>query len=707
MKTLTRLALVSFVLLAAATLPAKAATISNYTFTGNSLSSSDADASSTAGDFVIGSGFTGLTGFTNNGVNFPALLVESDHTPGTEADAISANDYFSFTVTPAAGGSFDFDTLNFNLVINNFSNAITQSIAVRWSVDSFATTLGTGTLSVGAGQSGVGGGGVNLGSFPAQNGPVEFRFYVFDDQNSVNSNVGIDSITLTGTDVPPPVPFVTTLVAAKGDPAPGMPSALLSIPGKPAVDSAGRVAFQALVSGTSKTAGVTKANNSGIWLYSGSTGTLLAQTGTNTTAPGTAGALFSTLSDPVMSGSGALAFLGKLAGGDTTKTNAAGVWVSKSGTTSLGVRLGDTAPTGNNFPGPLAYTSLNQIGINNAGGVTFLAGLAGLGGKTTGLFGTDASGNLEMLVAIGQGGNRTAPGFSGFIPLPFVAGQSRSLDTVNGNMTLFGPLNPPFLGTIGLALSGTGGFAETNVVNVGDATPDGNVFTLFNEPAVNAKGSVAFLSTISGAAITKANNAQVWLVTGGTNYNFVVATGSLAADADGNTNTVRFAKLSNPVLNNNDRIAVIGTLIIGGTSGVLAGTENGIWSNADGTGRQIVREGDIAPGTSGTGTFLAFNQIVLPDAGGVVMLATLAGVPKTASQGIWLTTQDRSLHLVARTGDVVDVRGVQKTISTLSIFPITLYSPGVSRSFDAATGNLVYTATFTDKSWAIFEATHP
>lgn len=698
MKTLTRLAiaLVSFVLLAAATIPAKAATIANYTFTGNSPSSSDADASSTAGDFVIGSGLSGFTSFTSSGTNFPALILGSDHTPATEADAISQSTYFSFTVTPASGGKLDFGTLSYNLNATNFSASMTQSVAVRWSVDSFATTLATGTTTVGSGQSVVAGAGVDLSAFPAQSGPVEFRFYLYDDQNASFDTVGIDSITLTGTDVPP---FVTTLVAAKGDAV--SPDAVLSIAGPPAVDSAGEVAFRTIVTGN-----VQPTANSGILLYNGTNITIVAKTGEPTApAPGTNNAIFTFVSDPVMSGSGALAFIGKLAGGDTTKTNAAGVWISKSGTTSLAVRLGDTAPTGNNFPGPLAYTSFNQIGINNAGGITFLAGLAGVGGKTTGLFGTDASGHLEMLVAIGQGGNRTAPGFKGFLPLPFVAGQSRSLDTVNGNATLFGPLNPPFLGTIGLAVTGTGGFAERNVVNLGDPTPDGNVFTVFNEPAVNANGSVAFLSTISGTAITKANNAQVWLVTGGTNYNFVVATGSLAADADGNTNTARFAKLSNPVLNNNDRMAFIGTLVIG--SGVLAGTENGIWSNADGTGRQIVREGAIAPGTSGTGTFLAFNQIVLPDAGSVVMLATLAGVPKTASQGIWLTTPDRSLHLVARTGDVVDVRGVQKTISALSIFPITLYSPGVSRSFDAATGNLVYTATFTDKSWAIFKATRP
>ena len=62
---------------------------------------------------------------------FPAYGMTSDHTPSTEALAISGNDYFSFTVTPSSGLSLAYANLNFNLDVNNNSNSINANISVR------------------------------------------------------------------------------------------------------------------------------------------------------------------------------------------------------------------------------------------------------------------------------------------------------------------------------------------------------------------------------------------------------------------------------------------------------------------------------------------------------------------------------------------------------------------------------------------------
>ena len=183
---------------------ARAATVANYTFTGNSLSSNDADASSTAGDVVIAAGLSGHTTFFTPSFSGVALGVTSDFTPATEAAAISGNDYIGFTMTPANGVSLAYNALSFNPQGTNFSNTITENISVRWSVDNFATTVGSGTLTLNPGQGGTGGGSATLTGSPAQSGAVEFRFYFYDDQNSNVSTVGIDNIALTASVVPEP-----------------------------------------------------------------------------------------------------------------------------------------------------------------------------------------------------------------------------------------------------------------------------------------------------------------------------------------------------------------------------------------------------------------------------------------------------------------------------------------------------------------------
>src|SRR5205807_1163884 len=121
----------------------------------------------------------------------------------------------------------------------------------------------------------------------------------------------------------------------------------------------------------------------------------------------------------------------------------------------------------------------------------------------------------------------------------------------------------------------------------------------------------------------------------------LLRTGDPAPDATGLSISGSFAKISDPVLNNNNRIAFIGTLKTSGTS-ITSKSDVGIWSDWDGTMKRIVREGDTAPGGYG-GKFSAFTQLVLPDDGGPIFLATLSGVPKTQSTGVWAVAPDETL----------------------------------------------------------------
>ncbi|MEA3187703.1 MAG: hypothetical protein QOD99_1533 [Chthoniobacter sp.] len=192
--------------------PASGTLVANYTFSGNTLTSSDSDANSTAADLVVGVGLSGSATFFNSTFNSPAYGVPSNSTPSTETLAIAGNDYFSFTITPASG-SLAYGALSFDFVIQNNSNTITENVSARWSVDNFASSLGTNSFVGNSGFTSAGGHTTfTLSSFPAQSGPVVFRLYFFDDQDSQFSTVGIDSISLTATAVPEPLSLTLALV---------------------------------------------------------------------------------------------------------------------------------------------------------------------------------------------------------------------------------------------------------------------------------------------------------------------------------------------------------------------------------------------------------------------------------------------------------------------------------------------------------------
>jgi hypothetical protein len=185
-----RLLAATFVAGAAAFYHAQAATlVTNYQFTGASLSSSDADLGTTASDIVIGAGLSGQTQtFTIFGN--PGYGMYSTKIPVDETTAITANDYFSFTLTPNSGPQ-QYTTLFFNIDYSanglpGGSQTYITNVAIRWSVDNFASTLYTWTGSVQNGLQTQSGTQTDLSANGFVSGPVEFRFYFFDNQNEGN-----------------------------------------------------------------------------------------------------------------------------------------------------------------------------------------------------------------------------------------------------------------------------------------------------------------------------------------------------------------------------------------------------------------------------------------------------------------------------------------------------------------------------------------
>jgi hypothetical protein len=488
-----------------------------------------------------------------------------------------------------------------------------------------------------------------------------------------------------------------SLIAAGGDLIGPTLSEKLLAAGPPAVDSAGDVAFRAMLSGTGKPVSISTA----ILLYSGTTMTIVASTGQP--APGAGGAIFSTLADPVLSGSGILAFVGTLKlGAGISRANDTGVWIATSSTTTLAVQTDGFAPSTSSFPSLVQFSSIHQIAVDDAGGLSLIAGLKGRDFRTTGLFGTDSSGDLLLLLYTGTGGQLSARSFSAFVPLRDVSGQSRSLDTINGNVAAFGRLAPASRDGIASFIASPTGFQENFPAQADTAVPGltGVDFKSFDEPAINQNGDVAFLATLTGTGVNRTNSSAIFLVTG-SGANLIARTGDPAPDVIGTGTAGIFSKLSDPVLNNNGAVAFIGDLAR--VDGIKAADQSGIWSNAGGTLQNIAQQGSAAPHG---GAFSSFEQVVLPDTGDLVFQAALSGVPSSQNNGVWALWNGELTRVVGK-GSMLELHAPEKTVKSFGIFLLVPTALGQSRSFDPTTGNLVFQATFTDGTWGIYEATPP
>lgn len=145
--------------------------------------------------------------------------------------------------------------------------------------------------------------------------------------------------------------------------------------------------------------GITTANNTGLFVYpSSGNGSLLLRTGV---ADGE-GRVFQTISSPILNGAGNLVFTAtlKTGVGGVSTANATGVWmVSPEGEISTVVRAGDLAP---GLSGA-RFASFSQIACPDEAGIAFIATLAtGVGGVTTsnntGLWAAPAPGEEPVLV---------------------------------------------------------------------------------------------------------------------------------------------------------------------------------------------------------------------------------------------------------------------------------------------------------------------
>lgn len=277
----------------------------------------------------------------------------------------------------------------------------------------------------------------------------------------------------------------------------------------------------------------------------------------------------------------------------------------------------------------------------------------------------------------------TITGLDGAATVHFRLVGVRGATTLPGSDAMFTTLTP---GTF--AVAERGAFAPDAA---GDATTA--TFFGFGPPAIGDAGHLAFRATLTKltGGVLATNDTGIWAESD--KLRLIARKGGAAPDT-----TATFASLSDPVFASGDHVAFLGKLKVG--TGATAANANGIWSNVNGTLHLIARQGDPAPGT--TATFASFVSLGLPGTGGPVFIAKLKGATPATDMGIFAANAAGVVQpVLVREGDMLTVGAGQKTVAMLQFLPPLKVVNGQTRGFNAA-GALAFRATFTDKSFAIF-----
>ena len=187
---------------------ASAVTIASYTFDANDLTSNDTELNSTAADISSGAGITdgtdlsfgqGAGGTRGIRILYSDIYPENDGDK-TLADAINDNIYYSFTVTPEAGQTIDFD--RFTAYTDKNSGGAEFTYHIFSSVDGFTTSDSIDSSSHGSGTANL---DYDVSSLSGVTSSVEFRLYIRTNNFTTGTNdFDLDNVTLTGTVVPEP-----------------------------------------------------------------------------------------------------------------------------------------------------------------------------------------------------------------------------------------------------------------------------------------------------------------------------------------------------------------------------------------------------------------------------------------------------------------------------------------------------------------------
>jgi hypothetical protein len=207
--------LLSVAVVALFAIRANAGVLGSYPFTGSSRASTDSDANTTASNITDGAGLTSTIDATRGNPS-PSISVSSDQTDaGTNAGAVTANDYISFTLTPLSGATFSLTSLALDAA--NWSTTTTfplEEYFLRSSVNGFASNIGSTQTLAAASNGAITPNSFDLSGAVFQNltTAIEFRIYFQDGTTNVNRGILLDNIVLNGTATAAAIPEPATWI---------------------------------------------------------------------------------------------------------------------------------------------------------------------------------------------------------------------------------------------------------------------------------------------------------------------------------------------------------------------------------------------------------------------------------------------------------------------------------------------------------------
>jgi hypothetical protein len=560
--------------------------------------------------------------------------------------------------------------------------------------------------------------GTSLGSYLPQAVTVDATSVIQDPPAGTVPGVGILPVTLTAMDAAGhqvstafnvsvrALNPVSTSILGVSDPAPGAGTsggppadALLSSFGVPAVDEAGAIAFRG------KWTSATEGKGTGIF--------------TQMTCVAKVGATFKTLSDPVLGG-GHVAFLATLAGVPVAK--AAAVLSGPAAAAAVIAQAGTVAPGLDTLPldGGVTFKGFKGVAVNGES-VAILAQLArGLGRASAntdlGLWLKDGTHGLRLVLREGQSvGDRTIKTLVAFAVGNGSPGQGRGWLTqppADGPRVLAlamftGPDNAQAVLSVGIDGS-VSVVSETGPGGTGAPAISGARFASYGVPSMNASGRSAFLgSLVPGGTVTSANARALFVSDGNSTFTHIARVAKPAGTTGGN-----FSLLKDPVLSEDHGVAFPATLK-GGTLRAPATTT--LWWKPAGEELTLLAQGgprptgQPIPGLPIGAQWNTFPSLAVAADRGPIFTATLlagkGGVTAATASGVWAADFTGATRLLFRTG-MPDAVVTGKTLKSFTLLNATVGSVGVTRSFNNA-GEVVWLATFTDKSTAIIKTTVP
>ena len=482
-----------------------------------------------------------------------------------------------------------------------------------------------------------------------------------------------------------------TPVAVSGQPAPNTETTFRGFT-DPTLNDAGQVAFRASLNGANANV------DSGIWLGAPGGLQLVAREGGQ--APGAqSGVTYGDFNEPnlpvVLNRSGEIAFNAPLVGPGTNFLERA-IWAGPPSSLQLAARAYTQAA---DAPAGVQYFDLRSPNLSDQGVIGFTSAILDPTRRLEGIW-TGPPAALRLVA-------RTDDPAPGTMSQFLVFGAPRLSDGGSVTFVARQNLGAQITHDAGIWTKGPGA-APLRLLLREDAQAPGlpTGVAIDHIPPLqlqtNRGGALLVPAALAGVGVNSRNN-QV-LFGGGTDGIRPIARSGDAAPGAGAG--VLFGDFGQPFLHDSGHLAFLASL----TDAAGSHFDQSIYAGTIDDLHPVAISGQHAPGTPAGASFSVLNPAITNSPGDVAFSALLGGpgIDATNNTGIWLgDPQFDGLHLVARTGQTIDLGAGPLTISRLNLALGDASDTSLRNYVLNDAGQLRFIANFTDGSSAILIAQVP